>query len=100
MHIDAQLILALENLARLELDADERRRMLQDLNGILKMIEKLEELDTSDVEPLIHVNDPCSPLRPDEIGEQFSSQEATRNAPDSDGIFYRVPKVIDTNKQE
>lgn len=100
MHIDTHLILALENLARLELTSEERMRMIDDLNRILKMIEKLEELDTTDVEPLTHVNDPCSALRPDAIGPQLSSAEATHNAPQSDGTYFRVPKVIDTDKGE
>lgn len=95
MTIDEKLISRLEHLARLELSAEERTRLTKDLNNILKMVEKMEELDTTNVEPLIYVNDEVNVLREDNIANQVSREEALHNAPKQDGVYFRVPKVID-----
>ncbi|MDX1940305.1 MAG: Asp-tRNA(Asn)/Glu-tRNA(Gln) amidotransferase subunit GatC, partial [Saprospiraceae bacterium] len=67
MTIDEQLISRLENLARLELSEEERIRLMKDLNDILKMVEKMDELDTENVVPLIYINEETQALREDEI---------------------------------
>jgi len=95
MKIDEQLISRLEHLARLELSATEKSSLMKDLNDILAMVEKMNELDTTGVEPLIYVNEDANELRADEIKNQVSRDHALRNAPKSDGVFFRVPKVID-----
>ena len=94
MKIDKKLILKLDKLARLELSEKEREKIQGDLNNILKMVEKLDELDTADVEPLLHISDGENILRADEIKNQLSKEEALSNAPDSDGQYFKVPKVI------
>jgi aspartyl-tRNA(Asn)/glutamyl-tRNA(Gln) amidotransferase subunit C len=94
MTIDETLISRLEQLARLELSAAEKVRLQQDLNSILAMVEKLQELDTTGVEPLIYINDQVNVLREDEVNHQVSREAALRNAPKSDGTYFRVPKVI------
>lgn len=95
MKIDEKLISRLEHLARLELSADEKASLMKDLNNILTMVEKMEELDTTGVEPLVYVNAEANELRADEIDNQVSREAALRNAPKSDGTYFRVPKVID-----
>ena len=95
MQIDDQLISRLERLARLELADDERQTIQGDLNKILAMVEQLQSLDLKEVEPLAYVNAPENRLRADLIQAQLSREEALRNAPDTDGTFFRVPKVID-----
>lgn len=95
MEIDDSLISRLEQLARLSLSGEERQTLRQDLNRILRMVEKLQDLDLEGVEPLTYVHDPGSALRPDEVQGQVSPEEALRNAPDHDGSHFRVPKVID-----
>ncbi len=95
-------------LAHLELTADERTRMLKDLNSILGYIDNLNELDTSNVEPMAQVAsrsdgaDKTSgakgfgyAMRADEPRLCLSREEALRNAPASDGVFFKVPKVIE-----
>lgn len=98
MQIDKLLISRLEELARLELSAEERESLRQDLNRILQMVEKLQELDLEEVEPLVHVGDEVNLWRRDVVQGQVSREAALRNAPDSDGVFFRVPKVIDLKK--
>jgi aspartyl-tRNA(Asn)/glutamyl-tRNA(Gln) amidotransferase subunit C len=95
MQIDDQLIYRLEKLARLELSAEERQAIQGDLNQILAMVEKLQSLDLTDVEPLAYVNAAQNRLRADLVERQVTREQALRNAPDTDGTFFRVPKVID-----
>ena len=57
------------------------------------MIEKLEELDTSGIDPLIYINEEVNKLREDSIQNQVSLNEALSNAPDHDGTYFKVPKV-------
>ncbi|MEQ8525103.1 Asp-tRNA(Asn)/Glu-tRNA(Gln) amidotransferase subunit GatC [Gracilimonas sp.] len=83
------------DLARLQLAEDEVKSFAQDMNKILDYMERLDELDTSDVEPLEHVIDLESRLRKDEAKEPLSHEDALKNAPDADSDYFRVPKVIE-----
>lgn len=95
MEIDDQLIFRLEHLNRLELSVEERARIKGDLNRILTMVEKLNELNVEGVEPLVYLGEDAQVLRPDEPGHQVSTADALKNAPDHDGSHFRVAKVID-----
>lgn len=95
MVIDNQLISKLEKLARLELGNKEREQIGHDLNDILKMVEKLNDLDTTGVEPLVYVNEEERNVwREDEVHSMVSRDDALKNAPDQDGTYFKVPKVI------
>ena len=94
MTIDRDLILKLENLAKLELSEEERSKLTGDLNNILSMVEKLQELDTTGVEPLVYINEEVNKLREDEVRNQVSQSEALKNAPEEDGTYFKVPKVL------
>lgn len=94
MQIDHSLILKLEQLAKLELSVAERERLRHDLNKILAMIEKLEELDTSNVEPLVYINDEFNVFREDTVKNQVSQEQALSNAPGQDGQYFKVPKIL------
>ena len=95
MVIDNKLISKLENLARLELGEEEREKIGHDLNEILKMVEKLNDLNTDGVDPLIYVNESVeNNWRKDEVEFNISREEALKNAPDQDGVYFKVPKVI------
>jgi aspartyl-tRNA(Asn)/glutamyl-tRNA(Gln) amidotransferase subunit C len=96
------------DLANLELTAEERARMLKDLNSILRYIERLNELDTTGVEPMAQVASRycvrldgsgsdvfAHAMRADELRPSLPPDEALRNAPVTDGTFFRVPKVIE-----
>jgi len=91
-------------LAHLELTEDERARMLKDLNSILGYIDRLNELDTANVEPMAQMASRygasdsqafAGAMRPDEPGPCLARDEALRNAPNTDGVFFKVPKVIE-----
>jgi aspartyl-tRNA(Asn)/glutamyl-tRNA(Gln) amidotransferase subunit C len=96
------------DLAHLELMADERARMLKDLNSILGYIERLNQLDTANVEPMAQVASRYGvskdatdseafsyAMRPDELRPSLPHGEVMSNAPQTDGTFFKVPKVIE-----
>ena len=82
-------------LARLALTHTELERMREQLNGILAYIEKLNELDTLDVEPTSHAVPLVNVMRDDEAGPCLLRDEALANAPDRAGEFFRVPRIIE-----
>jgi aspartyl-tRNA(Asn)/glutamyl-tRNA(Gln) amidotransferase subunit C len=93
------------DLANLELTPQESLRMCADLNSILGHIDKLNELDTRNVEPLAQVLSVSAAgeggdkfayaQRADEVKPGLSRKEALSNAPDTDGTCFKVPKVIE-----
>jgi aspartyl-tRNA(Asn)/glutamyl-tRNA(Gln) amidotransferase subunit C len=99
------------DLANLELTREERQRMLKDLNSILDHIDTLTELDTTNVQPMAQVSDryAADDSKPGSDRFAYASREdvheglrkslpheaALANAPDSDGTFFQVPKVIE-----
>ncbi len=95
MSTDIQTIRKLAHLARLEFDQTKEQEMLQDLNKILDWMEKLRELDTSAVEPLLHMSEEVNVLRPDAAKMIITHEQALRNAPRKDSDYFRVPKVLD-----
>jgi aspartyl-tRNA(Asn)/glutamyl-tRNA(Gln) amidotransferase subunit C len=95
MQIDNSLILHLEKLARLRLQAEERTQLSHDLTDILKMVDKLQEIDTTGIEPLVYLSPVNNVFRPDEVRNQLSITDSLSNAPKQDGQFFCVPKVIE-----
>jgi len=94
MTIDKQLISRLEHLARLELSEEERAGILKDLNNILQMVEKMNEVNTDEVEPLVYINEAANVWREDVVNGQVSREEALKNAPEKNNEFFKVPKMI------
>jgi aspartyl-tRNA(Asn)/glutamyl-tRNA(Gln) amidotransferase subunit C len=82
-------------LARLELTEEEMERMTAQLDAILGYIEKLNELDTSGVEPTTTVIPMVSVMREDEVRPSLKPEEALANAPDRHDEFFRVPRIIE-----
>ena len=69
-------------------------KLRQSLNNILKMVEKLNEIDTTGVEPLVYISDDNTPPRVDAVKHQVATKSALKNAPTQDDAFFKVPKVI------
>ena len=103
MKVTEKDVLYVAELANLELTSEERPRMVRDLNSILEYMDKLNELDTSAVEPMAEVEtiakaDASYAAREDvveSLRRSLPHEEALQNAPDTDGTFFRVPKVIE-----
>jgi aspartyl-tRNA(Asn)/glutamyl-tRNA(Gln) amidotransferase subunit C len=94
MEVNDALVDKLAHLARLSFDGQEKEGIKQDLQKMITFVEKLNELDLENVEPLIHMSPEVNVLRNDEIRGSVSREEALKNAPKSDGEFFLVPKVI------
>jgi aspartyl-tRNA(Asn)/glutamyl-tRNA(Gln) amidotransferase subunit C len=82
-------------LARLELDEAARQRLSDQLGRVLKYIEKLNELDTSNVVPLSHPGELANVFRPDEVRPSLPLDQVLANAPDQARGCFRVPRVIE-----
>jgi aspartyl-tRNA(Asn)/glutamyl-tRNA(Gln) amidotransferase subunit C len=105
MTVSEQDVARVAELASLELTAGEKATMLRDLNSVLDYFAQLNELDTTSVPPMSQVADPLTEgmepetadlhLRLDEIVPSLRRQEVLSCAPDTDGVFFKVPKVIE-----
>lgn len=94
MEVNDALVDKLAHLARLKFDVAEKEDIKKDLQKMIAFIDKLNELDLSGVEPLLHMSDEINVLREDEVKGSISREEALRNAPMHDEKFFKVPKVI------
>lgn len=81
-------------LARLKFTAKELESFTSQLNEILAYMEKLNELDTENIEPLSHPVESANVFREDEVKPGVKREEALKNSPDKDEEFFKVPKVI------
>jgi aspartyl-tRNA(Asn)/glutamyl-tRNA(Gln) amidotransferase subunit C len=94
MEVNDALVEKLANLARLKFEAAEKDDIKKDLQKMISFVEKLNEIDTTGVEPLLHMTDEINVLREDQIKGSISKDEALKNAPLHDEHFFKVPKVI------
>ena len=94
MDVNDALIDKLAHLARLKFEAADKEEIKSDLQKMIAFVEKLNELDTTGVEPLLHMTDELNVLREDEVKGSISREEALKNAPLHDEQFFKVPKVI------
>ncbi|MEO8583896.1 MAG: Asp-tRNA(Asn)/Glu-tRNA(Gln) amidotransferase subunit GatC [Flavitalea sp.] len=94
MEVNDVLIDKLANLARLTFNDTEKAEIRSDLQQMISFIEKLQEVNTDGVEPLFHMSSHSNVLRDDAVRGSITREDALKNAPDSDGTFFRVPKVI------
>ena len=105
MSVSEQDVDRVAELANLELTSSEKASMVRDLNSVLGYFAQLNELDTTSVPPMAQVADLLAVdgkteaavlhLRPDEIAPSLSREQVMGCAPDTDGVFFRVPKVIE-----
>ena len=95
MIIDKETVQSIAHLARLHLNENEEKSMMSDLNKIIGWMDKLNELDTEDIAPLISMSDNKNIMREDVTKEHISHYDALKNAPRKDSDYVRVPKVIE-----
>ena len=94
MEVSNDLVEKIANLARLKFDEQEKDAIKNDLQKMIKFVEKLNELDTTGVEPLLHMSGNVNILREDEIRGSISREEGLANSAVHDEQFFKVPKVI------
>ncbi|MGC6428206.1 MAG: Asp-tRNA(Asn)/Glu-tRNA(Gln) amidotransferase subunit GatC [Flavobacteriales bacterium] len=94
MKIDDKLIDKLAHLSQLDFDQKSKDKMTKDLGYILSFVNKLEELDTSDIEPMVYVSKEHTILREDIVGKHLDKKQALKNAPQKDSDYFKVPTVL------
>ena len=94
MEVNDELINNIAWLARLEFEEHEKEEIKLDMQKMISFIEKLNELDTTGVKPLLHMSDNVNVLREDEVKETITREQALSNAAIHDEQFFKVPKVI------
>jgi aspartyl-tRNA(Asn)/glutamyl-tRNA(Gln) amidotransferase subunit C len=94
MSISVEDVRYIAGLARLRFAEEEEQRLAREMGAILDYVDQLNELDTTGVPPMAHVLDLYNVYRSDKASPRISREEALRNAPDADGEYFRVPKVI------
>jgi aspartyl-tRNA(Asn)/glutamyl-tRNA(Gln) amidotransferase subunit C len=94
LSVSTEEIENIANLARLNLNENEKEKLKGQVNQILEYVKKLNELNTDDIEPLSHTLELTNVFRKDEVQESLSQHKALLNAPVKSDQFFRVPKVI------
>lgn len=94
MEVTDELIEKLAHLARLQFSAAEKEEIRHDLQEMISFVDKLNELDTKGVDPLVHMSEEVNVLREDVVEGSVSREAALRNAPVHDDAYFKVPKVI------
>jgi len=94
MEVNDALINKLAELAKLEFNPAEKSAIKNDLQRMIRFVDKLNELDLSNTEPLLFMTDETNVLRDDEVNGMMSREAGLKNAPDHDHRFFTVPKVI------
>lgn len=93
--IDIEQVKQVAKLSRLDLSETEISQFTGQLGAILEYVEKLNQLDTSNVEPLAHCLPINNCLRADEVKESLGTDKTVTNAPQSDGQFFIVPRILE-----
>ncbi len=95
MNIDKQTVEKVAHLARLELAEDEKKKLIHDMNKILGFMDKLGEINTDGIEPLVYMTNEINVLRQDVIRQEVTHEQALLNAPRHDQDYFLVAKVIE-----
>jgi len=95
MAVDIQTVQKVANLCKLEFTDEEQIKMVADMNNILIYIDKLNEVDTEGVEPLIFLSEEVNQWRDDVPVVTISKEQALKNAPLKDSDYFKVPKFMD-----
>ena len=94
MKLDKNTVKRIADLSKLEFTSDETTAILKDMNKMLEFIDQLKELDTTNIDPLIHMTEDENILREDDAISGASQQEALKNAPSKDSTYFKIPKVL------
>jgi aspartyl-tRNA(Asn)/glutamyl-tRNA(Gln) amidotransferase subunit C len=94
MELNDALIDKLAHLSRFRFDGPEKQEIKKDLEKMISFFDKLNELDTTGVEPLLHMTDHQNIFRPDVVSGSLEKEKVFENAPLHDDHFFKVPRVI------
>jgi aspartyl-tRNA(Asn)/glutamyl-tRNA(Gln) amidotransferase subunit C len=94
MKVEVATVRRLAELSKLSFSENEEKDMVDELNEMIAFVDKLKEMDTANVEPLVFMTEETNVLREDVVEAPISQADALRNAPSKDMYYFRVPKVI------
>ena len=95
MTIDLKTIKHIAKLSRISLEDEKAKKLTTDLSSIFEFIEKLNELNTKDVEPLTSIAETTLKFRKDEVKSENIREKILKNSPDDNEDFFVVPKVVE-----
>jgi aspartyl-tRNA(Asn)/glutamyl-tRNA(Gln) amidotransferase subunit C len=95
MKISTEIVDHIAHLSRLKFDGEEKVQIQQDLENMISFMDKLNEIDTQNIEPLVFMSEEVNVLREDEEIITITAAEALKNAPKKDSDYFRIPKVLD-----
>tara|TARA_B100001113_G_C20857429_1_gene512402 strand:+ start:285 stop:578 length:294 start_codon:yes stop_codon:yes gene_type:complete len=94
MKVNNQLVEKIAELAKLEFNESAKQKMIKDMNKILFFIDKLDELNVEESEPLIYLTKTTNVLRSDEEHQHETKNDVLKNAPEKDSDYFKVPTVL------
>lgn len=94
MDITDKTVDEIAHLARLQFEGEEKEAIKKDLNRMLEFMDVLNEVDTSNVEPLIYMTEETNVMRDDVVKSTITQEQALKNAPSKDSDYFKVPKVL------
>ena len=94
MEVNNKLIQDIAKLSKLEFNKSSNEKMKKDLKKILAFVDKLNEINTENIEPLVYLSEEENVLRPDQISKSLTQKQALMNAPQKDSDYFKVPTVL------
>ena len=94
MQVNNELVTHLAHLSKLNVAPEKMDKLVKDMQDLVVFVAQLNVLDTTGIMPLMHMGDAINVLRADEVGGSITREAALQNAPETDGVFFKVPKVI------
>ena len=95
MSIDNSTVKKVAKLARLKVDAKEEQNLKNELNNILEWVDKLQKVDTENINPMLSVSNEPMPMREDMVTSKLDNEQILSNAPEKKAGFFVVPKVVE-----
>ena len=95
MNIDKKTLHKIAHLSRLEIKAEDEDKMLKEMSAMVSFVEKLNEVDTTGVEPLTTMSHEINSMREDVVKDHLDRESALKLAPSKDEQFFKVPKVLE-----
>ena len=94
MEVNNKLIQDIAKLSKLKFDDSAEEKMKSDLGKMIAFVDKLNEIDTEGIDPLIYMSEEVNVLREDKVTEKTSQEDALKNAPEKDSDYFKVPTVL------
>ena len=95
MSIDNSTVKKVAKLARLKVDAEEEQNLKNELNNILEWVDKLQKVNTENIDPMLSVSNEPMPMREDMVTSKLDNKQILSNAPEKKAGFFIVPKVVE-----